>query len=200
MDVLVTHQPTRELPGPLARLAVDNQTRLPVALIASEDRISKSTLVQHLLDAGSWTVPGHASAPVPVAAFPGTAGAAVIQAALDGPGPHWDYEWDRTWMKAIAADFGDQLPDPADMTRSLRAVSSMGPVLFVVDGLDVFTGEREGVQCMARSLFTFVLNALQSDAERRVGMLVFEDRATIRWAVPQNSPQLLNRYCEYALD
>lgn len=191
-----------DLPGPLSRLAVDNQDRLPIALVAGDDSAATAVLAQHVTAAGTWALPSGRRASAPVYAVPGAAGTPLIEGPLQVAGPHWEFEWGRHWLRALTAALGETVPEGSDPYDVLREAGKTRTGVFVACGLEAFIGTAsdEAVDTMIRVLLLDTTDHLRAIPDRPFGLLVFARRDTVRWAVPQNSAQLLDRYCEYALD
>lgn len=196
----MTKEAMLDLPGPLSRLAIDNQDRLPVALVVGNDSAALAALAQHVIAAGAWALSSGRHAPV--YAVPGAAGAPLIEGPLQTAGPHWEIEWGRHWLRVLTAALEEPVPEGSDPYNVLREAGKTQTGVFVVDGLEAFIGTAsdEAVDTMIRVLLLDTTDHLRAIPDRPFGLLIFIRRDTVRWAVPQNSGQLLDRYREYALD
>lgn len=173
-----------------------------MALLVSGEQTGATALAGQVAAASTWTPPSRPDAAAPVYASPGTAAAPFLQEQLQAPDPHWDYTWGRHWLRTFVADLSETVPDGTDPFDVLQEIGKSRTGLFVVDGLEAFIGTAsdDAVQTMIRVLLLDTADHLRSIPDRPFGLLVFVRRETVRWAVQQNSAQLLNRYCDYDLD
>jgi MinD-like ATPase involved in chromosome partitioning or flagellar assembly len=124
----------------------------------------------------------------------------LLRAGLSEIDPKSELAWRTLWLECLAMAAGVSTADGnaeaalADLSKRTRAV-------FVMDGLEdlLQSLDSESKRTALRVLLIDVLAWLRSLRGRPFGLVIFVRRDLVKWAVRQNSEQLLARYEPYAL-
>ena len=110
--------------------------------------------------------------------------------------------WRRLWLECLMMAAGLSLPeDGSGVEAALAELGRRTKAVFVIDGLEdlMQSLDSEAKRTALRVLLVDVLTWLRSLRGRPLGLVVFVRQDLVRWAVRQNSGQLLARYESFAL-